>query len=66
MTQCTAATPAVGPCHRWRAFLREVTEDDPAGALPGPSASTRWFFLYGLGANGKSVFLNTITGILEG
>jgi putative DNA primase/helicase len=33
-------------------------------ALTGVTRDHALFFLYGLGANGKSVFINTIIGIL--
>ncbi len=34
----------------------------PAIASPASRTSTRCFFCYGTGANGKSVFINTISG----
>jgi putative DNA primase/helicase len=69
-----AAVSAGGDCPTWHAFLDRVT----AGSAPlkaflqraagySSTGSTRehaLFFLYGTGANGKSVFLGTIAGIL--
>lgn len=68
---------AVGPdgeCPNWLAFLERITDGDKAlqaflqrvvgYALTGTTTEHALFFLYGTGANGKSVFLNTIKGIL--
>jgi putative DNA primase/helicase len=68
---------SVGPgklCPTWRAFLKRVTADDEdlqhflqreAGyALTGSTREHALFFHYGLGANGKSVYLNTVAGIM--
>jgi putative DNA primase/helicase len=68
---------AVGPGDErpnWRAFLERITAGDKelqaflqrvvGYALTGTTAEHALFFLYGTGANGKSVFLNTIKGIL--
>jgi phage/plasmid-associated DNA primase len=54
------------------AFLDKVTDSDAAlqtflqrmlgYALTGLTRDHALFFLYGLGANGKSVLLNTVTG----
>ena len=73
---CTKIT-AVGPehdCHRWREFLGEVTDYDSdlidylqrivGYCLTGSTREHALFFLYGTGGNGKSVFLDTLTGIL--
>ena len=58
----------------WLRFLARVTDEDiqlqaflqrMAGyALTGLTRDHALFFIYGLGANGKSVFLNTLIGIL--
>jgi putative DNA primase/helicase len=69
---------AVGPgedCPTWAAFLHRVCGGDAdliaflqriAGyALTGLTVEHALFFLYGLGANGKSVFLNTVAGVLR-
>jgi putative DNA primase/helicase len=73
LTKITAAAPT-GDCPRWMAFLYRACGGDPelvaflqrmAGyALTGRTSEQALFFLYGLGANGKSVFINTLTGIL--
>ncbi|MHA6896810.1 phage/plasmid primase, P4 family [Ralstonia pseudosolanacearum] len=73
MTKITTATPG-GDCPTWRQFLAEVTGGDAelqaylqrmAGyALTGSTQEHALFFLYGTGANGKSVFLNTLSTIL--
>jgi putative DNA primase/helicase len=73
MTRMTAAAPE-GDCPTWIEFLKRVTADDvelqaflqrKAGyALTGLTREHALFFLYGLGANGKSVYLNTLAGIL--
>jgi putative DNA primase/helicase len=72
-TKITAATPG-GDCPRWRSFLSRITDGDEelqkflqrmtGYALTGVTREHALFFLYGLGANGKSVFLNTIAGML--
>lgn len=73
MTKITTATPQ-GNCPTWRAFLEEVTGNDAeliaylqrmAGyCLTGITTEHALFFLYGTGANGKSVFVNTLYAIL--
>lgn len=73
MTKITTATPR-GDCPTWLKFLNEVTGGDRelqnylqrvAGyALTGSTREHAMFFLYGTGANGKSVFLNTLASIL--
>ncbi|MGE0982440.1 phage/plasmid primase, P4 family [Ralstonia pseudosolanacearum] len=73
MTKVTTATPR-GDCPTWRQFLAEVTGGDAelqaylqrmAGyALTGSTQEHALFFLYGTGANGKSVFVNTLATIL--
>ena len=73
MTKITTATPG-GDCPIWRQFLDEVTGGDKelqaylqrmvglrADRL---DAGARAVFLYGTGANGKSVFVNTLATIL--
>src|SRR5205823_4535396 len=61
-------------CHRWNDFIDQITGGDAllAGflarmcgyAVTGVTTEHALFFLHGVGANGKSVFLNTIAGIL--
>jgi putative DNA primase/helicase len=73
ITKMTAIS-AAGECLTWRAFLHRITDGDLdlqaflqrmcGYALTGETREHALFFLYGLGANGKSVFLNTIAGIL--
>ncbi|WP_454258588.1 phage/plasmid primase, P4 family [Pseudoxanthomonas mexicana] len=73
MTKITTATPS-SDCPTWRQFLHEVTGGDAdlqaylqrmAGyALTGSTQEHALFFLYGTGANGKSVFVNTLATIL--
>ena len=63
-----------GDCPRWRAFLDRVTAGDNTlqafiqrmcgYALTGETSEHALFFLYGTGANGKSVFLSTLSGVM--
>jgi putative DNA primase/helicase len=74
MTKTTACAPG-GDCPQWRSFLSRITDGDKglqrylqkmAGyALTGVTKEQALFFLYGTGANGKSVFLKTIAGVME-
>lgn len=73
MTKITTATPR-GECPTWRQFIHEVTGGDVemqtylqrmvGYALTGSTREHALFFLYGTGANGKSVFVNTLADIL--
>jgi putative DNA primase/helicase len=73
MTKIATATPR-GDSPRWRAFLADVTGNDAAlqsclqrmvgYCLTGATSAHALFFLYGTGANGKSVFVNVISTIL--
>lgn len=73
MTKIATATPN-GTCPRWLAFLADITENDRdlmvylqrviGYCLTGVTSEHALFFLYGTGANGKSVFVNVITTIL--
>jgi P4 family phage/plasmid primase-like protien len=73
MTKVTTAAPA-GDCPAWLAFLAQVTGDDAelqaylrrvvGYALTGVTSEHAMFFLYGTGANGKSVFASTLTALL--
>lgn len=73
MTKVTTAAPQ-GDCPTWRAFLHDVTGGDTAliaylqtvvgYCLTGVTSEHALFFLYGTGANGKSVFVNVIATIL--
>ena len=77
MTRITTASlgrPGDEACPIWRQFLVEVTGGDielqaylqrMAGyALTGSTQEHALFFLYGTGANGKSVFVNTLATLL--
>ena len=71
ITKATAVAPG-GGCPKFREFLARVTDGDQdlqaflqrmAGyGLTGSTREHALFFLYGTGANGKSVFLNTLSG----
>lgn len=73
MTKIATATPR-GDCPRWLAFLADVTGGDTelvaylqvmvGYCLTGVTSAHALFFLYGTGANGKSVFVNVLTTIL--
>jgi putative DNA primase/helicase len=73
MTKITTATP-VGDCPQWMAFLSDITGGDVdlqaylqrmvGYCLTGVTSAHALFFLYGTGANGKSVFANVISTIL--
>jgi len=73
MTKITTATPK-GTCARWLSFLSDITRGDTdlmtylqrvvGYCLTGVTSAHALFFLYGTGANGKSVFVNVITTIL--
>jgi len=73
MTKITSAAPG-GDCPAWLAFLDQVTGGDlelqaylrrvVGYALTGVTTEHALFFLYGTGANGKSVFANTLTALL--
>jgi putative DNA primase/helicase len=72
-TKITAVAPG-GDCPTWRAFLRRITGEDEelerfiqrmlGYGLTGSIAEHALFFLYGTGANGKSVLTGTVAGIL--
>jgi len=74
MTKITAVAPQEGPTTVWEAFLRRVTGGDDkilaflrrmAGySLTGSTKVHALFFMYGAGANGKSTFINALTGCL--
>jgi len=73
LTKITAASPE-GWCDRWIQFLTRVTRGDYylqtflqrliGYSLTGLTREHGLFFFYGGGANGKSVFLNTISELL--
>jgi putative DNA primase/helicase len=73
MTNITAVAPN-GACPLWRKFLNRIFAGDAeliafvqrvAGyTLTGSTREHAMFFGFGTGANGKSVLINTISGIL--
>ncbi|MFA7281337.1 MAG: phage/plasmid primase, P4 family [Sterolibacterium sp.] len=73
MTKIALATSR-GQCPQWLAFLADITNGDAelmaylqrviGYCLTGVTTEHALFFLYGTGANGKSVFVNVITTIL--
>jgi putative DNA primase/helicase len=76
ITKTTAVEPAQRPnCPRWLAFLDEATGGDRelirflqqwcGYSLTGATQEHALVFVYGPGGNGKSVFLNVLTGILK-
>ena len=75
ITKLTAAAPGkAGECPRWLRFLDECTGSDAqlvsflqrwfGYCLTGSVQEHALIFLYGAGMNGKSVFLNVLSGIL--
>ncbi|RAA19004.1 phage/plasmid primase, P4 family [Ralstonia pseudosolanacearum] len=77
MTKVTTATPRGGiggGCPSWLAFISDITGGNTDLAaylqrvvgycLTGVTSEHALFFLYGTGANGKSVFVNVLTTIL--
>jgi len=73
-TRCTAVGPIDHPPEMWHRFLYRITAGDApmlaylqrlcGYALTGLTIEHALFFLYGTGANGKSVLLNTVAGIM--
>ncbi len=73
ITKITTVAPD-GECPLWHRFLARITDGDfeleeflqrMAGyALTGSTQEHALFFLYGTGANGKTVFVGTLAGIL--
>lgn len=72
-SKSTAVAPA-GGCPTWTQFLDRITARDRelqfflqrvcGYALTGVTREHALFFYYGTGANGKSVFVNTICGMM--
>jgi putative DNA primase/helicase len=72
-TKITAATPG-GECPLWMQYLSRVTghkvglqeflQRMSGYTLTGVTREHAFFFPYGTGANGKSVFINTIAGAM--
>ncbi len=73
MTHIATVDPA-GDCPIWLGFLDRVCGSDRSlvdylqrvygYCLTGDTSEHAMFFMYGTGANGKSVFINTVSGIL--
>ena len=73
LTKSTTALPT-GECIKWLEFLSDITNGNKelisylqrviGYCLTGLTSEHALFFLYGTGANGKSVFLNVISAIL--
>jgi putative DNA primase/helicase len=75
-TKCGGADLAAPgtPCPMWMKFLRRVTKDDEeligflkrfcGYCLTGITSEQVLLFIYGTGANGKSVFVSTVSGIM--
>lgn len=73
MTKTTAVAPG-GDCPLWLQFVGRVTDRDLelqaflqrmlGYCLTGVTVEQALFFLYGTGANGKSVLIDTVAGIL--
>lgn len=77
ITRITAVAPAAtATCPIWLGFLEQATGGDAemvaflrrwcGYSLTGSTREHALIFLYGPGGNGKSVFLNTVSGILGG
>jgi putative DNA primase/helicase len=74
LTKIAAVAPG-GDCPLWRKFLAEITANNTelqnflqrvAGySLTGDTREHALFFCHGTGANGKGVFVNTLTAILD-
>jgi putative DNA primase/helicase len=74
ITKLTSVVPS-GDCPRWLVFLKRVTNEDAdlqaylqrlcGYCLTGVTSEQVMGFLYGTGANGKSVFIKTISAILK-
>lgn len=74
ITKVTACAPEEGNPDTWLRFLDDATGNDPSMvrylqqicgyALTGDTKEHALFFVHGHGGNGKSVFLNTVAGIL--
>ena len=74
ITRQTAVSPSFDAAPVWENFLREATNGDVemirflkqwcGYSLTGDTREHALLFVYGPGGNGKSVFLNTVAGIL--
>jgi putative DNA primase/helicase len=76
ITKLISCAPTDDPCPRWLRFLAETTGEDwelirflqqwCGYALTGLTREHALVFVYGLGGNGKTVFLNLVAYILQG
>jgi len=75
MTKITAVAPDANcPCPLWHTFVLRITDSKKelerflarvsGYGLTGITVEHALFFFYGIGANGKSVWMSTIAGIL--
>ena len=74
ITKVTAVAPSGAPCPNWKEFLKRITDGDDdlqrylqrvvGYALTGDTSEHALFFAYGTGANGKSTFLNAVSGMI--
>ena len=74
ITKLTSVPPRAGEPTLWLKFLDEVTREDKelqrflqqicGYCLTGDTRERSIFFCYGPGGNGKSVFLNVLSGVL--
>ena len=75
ITKITSVAPdAAVDCPTWKSFLKDATDDNKefieflarmvGYCLTGDIREHALFYIYGPGGNGKSVFLNTVAGIL--
>jgi putative DNA primase/helicase len=75
ITKLCPVSPGDGGCPLWETFLARATDGKSelqsylqrmAGyCATGSTREQSLFFLYGTGGNGKGVFINTITAVLE-
>ena len=75
ITKVTACGPEQGVPELWLKFLHEAAGGDPelvaylqrmcGYILTGDTCEHALFFVHGFGGNGKSVFLNTLAGIMK-
>ena len=75
MTKLTEAGPGEDGCPTWLDFLRQITDGDfelerflaraVGYSLTGSTREHAFFFLFGTGGNGKSVFVETISALLS-
>ena len=74
LTMTTTVGPSNEPPARWLEFMKQITDGDEVlekylqrilgYCLTGTTGEQAMFFAYGAGANGKSVILNVVGGLL--